>query len=453
MHPARRARLPVLALLLAGLCGCTWFSPRPRNIFRTVFRVSPSASRPGAADFRAVMDKVTATAATSSNRVRLLTNGEEAFPAMLAAIEAARERISCEIYIIRLDAVGRRFRRALTAAARRGVTVRFLYDAIGSRGVEPQDFAELRAAGGEVRAFNPLHGWTVLRLNNRNHRKILVVDGRLAVMGGLNFAEEYDGDGVDGWRDTALLVEGPAALAAERIFARSWLQGGTGFLGRDLPVVGLSPVKRTLEAPFARLFGAEAPLRVAGRVPPERTGTARVRAVWSAPDRTASTILDMYVLAINSARRRVWITNGYFVPPILLSRALVGAARRGVDVRLLLQGPTDEPTVRAASLRHYGRLLEEGVRIWEWPHPILHAKTMVVDDVWATVGSANLDGRALYLNYEANFAVESAALAAALARQFSADLAAAREVTLADWARRPPGQRAKEVLLLLENQF
>ncbi len=392
------------------------------------------------------MDRITGTTATSGNRAQLLTNGEHAFPEMLAAIDNAEKRISFEIYKIRMDSVGRRFVEALTNAAERGVRVRFLYDAYGSRTVNGRDFAVLRAAGAEVRVFNPVMWWTLLRVNNRDHRKILVVDGRITFVGGLNLGEEYDGNGMNGWRDTVLMVEGPAALDAERVFASSWLQGGRGFIGKDLPVVGFRPLKRALDDPLMWLLGLNGAFCLPEHAPAAE-GTAHVRVVASAPDRLTSTIVDKYLLAINSAQRRISITSAYFVPPLILRRAIVDAAKRGVRVRLILQGSSDVSTVRTISIGYYGRLLKHGVEIYKWTRSVLHAKTMVVDGVWATVGSANLDGRALFLSYEANMAVIDPGFAAAMERQFENDLKHCRRVTLKEWKKRPFKQKVVEILL------
>ncbi|UCC66618.1 MAG: phosphatidylserine/phosphatidylglycerophosphate/cardiolipin synthase family protein [Deltaproteobacteria bacterium] len=414
---------------------------------RTAFEMMPHADAVGTEEFSRVMDSVTGTTASTDNRVKLLTNGDEAFPAMLAAIEGAKKRISMEMYIIRMDSVGRRFVEALSNAAKRGVKVRFLYDALGSRTIGDGDLEALYAAGAEFRVFNPFINWTLVRLNNRNHRKILVVDGRIAFLGGLNLAEDYDGDGTNGWRDSAIMVEGPAALEAERIFEVSWILGGWGFLGKDLPIVGLYHFKGAIDDTLLWLFGQRGTFCI-----PEHAaignGASPVRVVSSAPDRISSPILDMYLLAVNSARKFISITNGYFTPPWVLRRALVNAAKRGVRVRLILQGPTDVPTARTKIVGYYGALLKHGVEIYEWTRSVLHAKTMVVDGIWATVGSANLNRRGFFLNYEANVAVINPQFAAAMERQFEKDLQHCCRVTLEKWKRRSFKQKALEILLM-----
>jgi cardiolipin synthase len=437
----------VLVTLLVASHGCTFFAPRPKNILRTVLHTAPRADSVQSVKFARKLDRVTATTATDENRVQLLTNGKETFPAMLAAIDNAEKCISLDMYKIRMDRVGTCFYRALIRAARRGVRVRFIYDAYGSRTVTYNDFAELIDAGGEVCIFNPVLWLTFLRVNNRNHHKILVVDGRIAFLGGLNLAEEYDGDGQNGWRDTAIMIEGPAAHDAERIFNESWLQGGIGFIGKDLPVVGINHLKRVVDSPLVWLLDLDGESCLSGRNP-STGGTARVRIVPSDPHSWSSTIVDQYLLAINSARETISITCAYFVPPLVLRRALVNAAQRGVRVRLILPGPTDVSLVRNVSVGYYGRLLKHGVEIYEWTTSVLHAKTMVVDGVWSTIGSANLDGRALFLSYEANAAVIDRHLAIAMEEQFERDLQHCRRVTLQAWRQRPFTQRVVEILLV-----
>lgn len=398
------------------------------------------------------MDRVTGTRLTHGNLVELLSNGHGAFPEMLSTIRTARQRISLETFILRLDETGKQFLDALTDAANRGVEVRLLIDSIGSLPVSRKDLAGLLAAGGEVRFFNPLNGWTITRINNRNHRKILVVDGWIAFMGGQNLANNYNGDGFSGFRDTAVRVEGPAASEAERIFAQSWEQGGWGWFGKDLPIVGVSFVKRGIDTPF-RLLGL-GPAFEPPRSREAADGTAEVRAVSSSPHWMASRLLDMYLLAVNSARERIYITNSYFVPPTILVRALIEAADRDVDVRLLLPAKPDKPIVGELSMAAWGPLLRHGVQIYRWPHSMLHAKTIVVDGEWASVGSCNLNSRGFFLNYEANFAITDQAFGAAMEEQFRKDIKEAREITFRQWQRRSLLEKIKEKLfLILKGQF
>lgn len=247
--------LCLVCLLLTS--GCTYIASRPKNMLRTLFFISPHADQPGSKQFVRVMDRVTYSSAIPGNTVHILQNGDNVYPAMLKAINHAKKRISCETYILGMDDIGKSFLTALTAAASRGVKVRLLIDGIGSRSVTARNLQALRKAGGEVRIFNPVSSWTALRLNNRNHRKTLTLDGRTAFIGGLNLATEYNGDGIHGWRDTHLQIDGAAALAIEKVFAQSWLQGGTALLGKDLPFVGTHVIREAVEKPLTRLIGRQ----------------------------------------------------------------------------------------------------------------------------------------------------------------------------------------------------
>ena len=445
-HVLRKIAWLVCLALFVSVHGCASFSPRPKNLIRTVLHTSPHADSIGSKQFSRTMDRVTDTTETAGNRVQLLTNGAEAFPAMLAAISGAQKCISIEFYKIRADAVGELFIQALIKAVERGVHVRLLYDAYGSRSVTYHDFAALIDAGAEVCVFNPVFWFTFLRVNNRDHRKILVVDGRIAFLGGVNLGEEYDGNGLNGWRDTAIMIEGPAARDAERVFNQSWLQGGYGPFGKDLPFVGIYPLKRIMDAPLVRLFNLAGTACVPD-TPLPAAGQAIVRIVPSDPHYLSSTIVDKYLLAINSARTSIDITSAYFLPPLILRRALVDAAKRGVRVRLIVEGFSDIPVTHTGTIGHYGSLLKHGVEIYEWDKSVLHAKSIVVDGVWSAIGSANLDGRALFLNYEVNAAVLDRALAEAVEKQFEQDLKYCHRVTREEWKHRPLIQKVMEIIL------
>lgn len=440
--------LPALLLcMILPLAGCTWHDARPLPLMRTVLRDRPAAAPPGSPAFEAEMDRLTRTCAIPGNRVRVLENGDEVFPAKLAAIAEARERISLEIYDWTPDEIGTAFADALIEARQRGVEVRFLYDRVGSNKVDRASVQRLLDAGIEVRVFNPKKAWTVVRLNNRNHRKNLIVDGRIAFVGGLNIADHYTGDGINGWRDTAAEVRGPAAHAVECVFADTWNQGGTDFLGRDLPLVGMRWLKRGIDKPFMAILGREPFVPPPPSAIPETGGTA-VRVIPQIPDTVDAYILNMYLLAINSAEKNIYLSTAYFLPPEILTRALCEAADRGVDVRIITQGATDHPIVRNLSHGYFARLIRRGVRVYEWPHKLMHAKTIVVDGTWFSVGSCNLDGRALLLNYETNIAAVDPAVAARMERQFHRDLQETREFTLEDEAARPFRHRLFQTILV-----
>lgn len=424
-----------LTLTAALSCGCTTaLTTRPDDFVRRAWRIAPPSLAIGSPEFARAMDQRTASRALPGNRVMLLNNGGEAYPAMLAAIAAAQESIDFSVYTYANDATGRRFREAFVAAARRGVRVRLCYDRFGSPGVTGRFFAPLTAVGGQARVFNPFANWTLLRGNNRNHQKILVVDGEVAFMGSVNLADKHNGDGKKGWRDLALEVRGPAVADVGKVFDRAWGEAGGGFIGRSLPVLGTYWAKKALEMPLNLLLmtrkGKTSPPCGKRCAPPPAAGDAKkqvwqnepVRVIANFPENFSSNLLNMLELAIAGAERRVCLCSPYFILPPRLERALLCARARGVEVLLLTQGESDVDFMPLASQGCLRRMLANGVKIFAWPHSILHAKYATVDGRWATVGSTNLDSRSLILNCEANFALEGetpAALEAAFLRDIN----------------------------------
>ena len=364
------------------------------------------------------------------HRLGLLRDGEQAFPAMLEAIARARSTISLETYILRDDGVGRRFASALSERARAGVEVNLLFDAWGSS-VPDRYLERLRHAGVRTLAYRPisfagpLSQRLLARLGRRDHKKSLVVDHALAFTGGINLCDDHAPrvQGGAAWRDTHLVIEGPAALELEWFFLRTWRREGG------------------------------APLDEARYASEGRRPDGRVQVLSSDLRRGRHSIRRAYRNAFRGARERISITNAYFLPTLPLFRALTTAARRGVDVRVIVPGESDVAAVRLASRSIYGRMLRAGVRIFEYAGRMLHAKTAVVDGRWATVGSSNLDSQSLRRNLEANAIVEDERFAAALEAMFEEDLASSLEVTRADWQRRGPLERAGSWLAYLAKDW
>jgi cardiolipin synthase len=337
------------------------------------------------------------------NRVRLLRDAAENYPAWLEAIAAAERYVYFECYIIRDDASGKLLADALTARARDGVKVRLLYDWVGALGkTSGRYWRDLRAAGVEVRCFNPFRFTSPLGWVRRNHRKSLVVDGVTGSITGLCVGDEWAGDpgrGIPQWRDTGIEVEGPAVARIERAFAELWAQ-----VGPPIPAG-----ERRSE-----------PVPVAGEI--------AMRVVASEPYRAELLLLDQLIAA--AARETLWLADAYYSGVPSHVQALRSAALDGVDVRLLLPGATDLPVVRVFSRAGYRVLLEAGVRIFEWNGPMLHSKTAVADGRWARVGSSNLNVASWLANYELDAVIEDAAFADTMAAQYEIDLANSTEIVL-----------------------
>jgi cardiolipin synthase len=346
----------------------------------------------------------------TGNAVRLLKDGAENYPAWLAAIESAERKIFFENYIFRDDDVGQTFSAALQRKARAGVDVRLIYDWIGGFGKASRKFwRALRDAGVEVRCFNPPQFMSPVESLNRDHRKMLAVDGRVGFVTGLCVGQEWVGDpknDVEPWRDTGIEIRGPALHDIERAFAEVWSVTGP----------------------------ALAPTELVRREEIAEAGDVSLRIVANAPGTTGIFRLDQLIAA--AARRTLWLTDAYFagIPPYL--QALRAAALDGVDVRLLVPGASDIPILRPLSQTGYRPLLEAGIRVFEWKGTMLHAKTAVSDGRWSRVGSSNLNIASWIGNYELDAVIEDERFAAALEETYVADLANSTEIVLHPRRRR-----------------
>ncbi|HJW06607.1 MAG TPA: phospholipase D-like domain-containing protein [Rhodanobacter sp.] len=340
----------------------------------------------------------------NGNAVDLLIDAAAHYEAWLAAIRGARQRVLLENYIIRDDEVGRAFRDALVERARAGVFVAVVADWLGCLGQSRRGFwAPLRAAGGEVRVFNPLQLGQPLGWVSRDHRKLLVVDGTLGFLSGVCISAKWLGDparGVPPWRDTGVALRGPAVAELEAAFAQSW--GETGAALRLFPAVP---------------------------EPATPAGNVALRLIATQPSTAGMYRLDQLIAAM--ARKTLWLTDAYFVGLTPYVQALVAAARDGVDVRLLVPGSSDIPVVAGLSRSGYRPLLKAGIRVFEWNGSMLHAKTAVADGQWARVGSSNLNIASWLGNRELDVAVEDAGFATQLAAQYEQDLGNATEIVLA----------------------
>jgi cardiolipin synthase len=370
--------------------------------------------------FLQTMHALTGAALSPGNKVEILRNGVQIFPSMLAAIRAAKKTINLEFYIYWDGEIGRTFAEALAERARAGVAVKVILDAVGSSNMSARLIEFLRRNGIDLEWYHPLRWYTLSRFNHRTHRKVLVVDGTVGFSGGVGIADEWlgDADAKNHWRDTVARVEGPVVTQMQFAFMDNWVKSrGELLTGLDyFPAV-------------------------------EPRGNHLTQVIKSSPSEGSSTVKLLYVVSIVSAQKSIWISNAYFVPDRDTIRALEGAVRRGVDVRVIVPGEeTDVPIVRQASRLHYELLLRRGIRIFEYQPTMMHAKTMVVDGVWTTIGSSNFDDRSFRLNDEVNVNVYDAAIAAQMETMFQEDLARSREVVSAKWLRRPVFDKLKEAV-------
>ena len=374
--------------------------------------VAPTTAAAPAPAFARGLWRIAAADVSSGNRVRLLRDGAETFDAMLALIEGARERVMLEGYIFRHDEVGQRFAAALVDAARRGVAVRVLVDWVGRMGTPHRFFQRMRDQGVDVCIFNPPGFRRWLGAVPRDHRKLLVADAAAGVTGGIGIGNEWR-TGVlkrrgAPWRDTAVRIEGPAAYDMAEAFELMWRRGTiTERRGR----------RRLLTR---RAHGAE--------LDPATHQGALVGIVEGEPGRRR--VARALQIQAVSAQRSIWIASAYFAPSLAEVEALTGAARDGVDVRVLVPGRYDHPWIRWLTRNYYRRLLANGVRIWEWNGEMMHAKTSVMDGRWVRVGSTDFNPLGVAINFELDAVIEDLALGAEAEAMFLRDLDESTEVKM-----------------------
>ena len=352
------------------------------------------------------------------NRYQVLLNGDQIFPSMLAAIRGARQTINFETYIYWSEAIGKEFADALTERARAGVKVNVLLDWIGSSKMDKDLIDEMKAAGITVLKFHPPHWSHLSRLNNRTHRKLLIVDGKIGFTGGVGIAGQWTGNAQDPghWRDTHFKVEGPVVAQIQSVFMDNWIKA----TGKVLHSTDYFP---TLEP----------------------VGDGRAQMFSSSPTGGSESMELMYLLSITAAQRSIRLSSAYFVPNELARRAMTDALKRGVKLQIITPGEhTDAETVRSASRATWGELLAAGAEIYEYRPTMYHCKVMIVDELMVSTGSTNFDERSFRLNDEANLNIYDAQFAREQVAIFEADLARSRRITLAEWKERPFTERLAE---------
>ncbi|WP_245429385.1 phospholipase D-like domain-containing protein [Mesorhizobium sp. WSM3860] len=346
-----------------------------------------------------------------ANAVQTLVNGDEIFPAMLQAIRSARSTIDMETYIYWSGSVGYEFATSLAAKAREGVEVRVLVDWLGSLPFDEKLIHIMTSAGVRFQRYRPIYWYTLDRVNNRTHRKLLIVDGRVAFTGGVGIADNWLGDArnPNEWRDTHYQIEGPAVPGFQAAFAENWLEA----VGETLQGEKFYP-------------------------PPEAAGALKAQLILSSQPNGSENMELMMLAAIAAAKDHLRIGMAYFVPDDIALQQILDARKRGVAVDVIVPNSlTDVPIVRKASRYFWGELLEAGVRIYEFQPTMYHPKLLIVDDVWASFGSTNLDERSLRLNDEATLNVYGKEFARTQIDLFNEDLKRSRQISLAEWKSRP----------------
>lgn len=414
----RRGLLVSVAAAAAALLssGCTVTRTVISSEKREIYHFKPDF---GVADpqFRRSLDNLNSRV-VGGNTAKILKNGDEIFPAMTGDIRAAKTTVNLESYIFQPDEAGKQFAAAMIDAAHRGVEVRLLIDAYGSKLGDLEE--PLKQAGVKVRIYRPIRLISIYKIGKRTHRKILVVDGRIAYTGGLGIDKRWLGNArnTNEWRDNQVRVEGPVAAQMQAIFAEDWTYTTGEILAGDSFYPKIDPV-----------------------------GDVEVEAIKATRDDASSLPKMMYYMAIQAAQKSILIQNAYFLPDKQTRNALIRAKERGVDVRVMVPGThIDLPMVRLASRLHYGPLLEAGIKIYEYQPTMMHNKTFIVDGIFSTIGSINFDQRSMGKNAEESLAFYDRGFAADLTAMFEDDWKKCRQVTRQRWEHRGLAARISEMI-------
>jgi cardiolipin synthase len=369
-------------------------------------------------EFVRVMNYVLGPSIVDGGKIETLLNGDEVFPAMLKAINEAKKTITFETYIYWSGKVGREFTDALSKKAREGLKVHVLLDWVGSGKMQKDLLEEMESAGVQVVRYHEVSWYTLQKLNNRTHRKIMIVDGKVGFTGGIGVADHWLGDAQskEHWRDTHYRFEGPSVEQMQSVFNENWIElRGELLHGNDyFPAV-------------------------------EKAGNLKTQVFKSSPEDGSESARLMYLLSIAAARKNILMSNAYFVPDDLSVKHLVSAAKRGVKIQIIAPGAiTDTSFVRSASRSRWGELLKAGVEFYEYQPTMFHCKVMTVDDIWSSVGSTNFDNRSFRLNDEVNLNVYDVDFAREQNEIFKQDLAKSRKITYEEWKNRPFMEKFKE---------
>ncbi len=420
--PDRRAVLPWVGRAAAagglGLAGVYAYGAAKFRRTEAVGFDMADPPAPGSPEFARLLEAMTGAGMRHGNQVTLLRNGGRAFPAMLEAISSAKETIDFSSYIYWPGAITAQFTEAFIERAEAGVDVNIVLDGYGSAKLDREHVKSLEDAGAKVSFFRPPSWYTLYKANNRMHRRLLIVDGKVGFAGGVGVADVWTGDAQDPghWRETHVRVEGPAVRDILGGFLENWTESTQEVL---------------------------APSHVPDL--PTFDDGVDVQVIRSTPATGGTAVSELFFAAIAGARKRLWLTTAYFTAGRAFMDALCAAGERGVDVRILVNGSkVDKEVVRETGQRSYGRLLEAGVRIFEYEKTMLHAKTMIVDDDWGDVGSSNFDHRSFALDSEMNLSIYDRALVTELEQHFLEDLEVSEEYDLKRWNERSYSKRATE---------
>lgn len=421
---SQRARIGIAAMAGLAVTGVAASVHRRRSGYAARGYELNAELDVGSEAFLRALEALTGAAVSEGNDLRVLVNGDEIFPVLLEAIATAQETLNLLTFVYWRGEIAVQVADAVIERARAGVRCNVLLDAFGAARMDDQLVHAMQSAGVRVERFRPIRPYTLAKADHRTHRKVLVADGNVGMTGGVGIASEWTGNAQDPdhWRDTHVRVRGPVVRALQGAFLENWLEATGEVLAGDGYLPELDPI----------------------------ADGAAMQVVVSGPGVNHTNTEAMYFLAIASARRTIQLTTAYFAPRPMFTEALRAAADRGVDVQIIVPGPyIDKQVARSAARAVYGPLLDAEISIYEYQPTMLHAKTLVIDGRWCSIGSANFDNRSFALNDEATLCVQSERVAEQLAAAFEADREMSERIQASRWRRRSPRERAAEAAATL----
>ena len=414
--------LSVIALLISG---CTRSPQRLYYLFKYNNDFTETAADSSTQSLKKILEENSEYKFYEGNSLIILKTGDEVLNRMFELISSAKKEICVDQYIFRNDETGREFFEILEKKAKQGVRVRVIIDKLGSLGPSMHFVKKLKFSKMKVRFYNPVVWWSIVKINNRDHNKVLIVDSDTAVVSGIGLGKEYKY-----WRDIGVEIRGPVIYDIIDSFERTWVKAGYGWFGKDIPLPIINTLKLGVDSIFHKAKRPDSSLKN------NLAGKCTARLLYGTPDFYSRTIFETILKSINSANKYIYITNAYFVPNSIIRNALIKAAERGIDVRIILPHKSDLPILRRTSQTYYTDLLCKGIKIFELREKILHAKYMVVDDRWATIGSSNILDRASFMNIETNIESLDSEFAISLRKIFYDDLENSDEIKYENWKKR-----------------
>jgi len=431
----------LLCLIITFLSiNCTKFTSRFAYLIREGLKVeekfNPEDDELKSEFFQNYLNKITNIKLTKNNYVEILGNSEQVLKKMEELIRNAKEYILLEEYIFRNDEVGKKFIELLKTKVKEGIKIYVIIDAIGTRNTDSKVYCRLLSEGINIRVYNPIFNWTILRIDYRNHRKVLVVDGNYGVVSGIGLGKEYKY-----WRDLGVYFEGESIKDLEDSFWLSWKDAGWGFVYKNIHIPILAEIKEKIEnliKPYQKPIERKNEIKVKNKT--------KVRVVSTYPFFGHYELLNNYIEIINNAKEYIYITNAYFVPNVYIRNALKSAVERGVNVKILLPGETDLPVIRRASRIFFTNLLKNGIELYELKGQVLHAKYIVADDIYVSIGSTNFLDRAFFMNYECNVDIIDRKIALQMKEIFLEDLKKSKEIKYSEWKKRNIFLKIKDLI-------